>query len=153
MVKYSLTNKKAQAWSMDAIVALTIFFSGVSVLFLYAINVNEDVNTSLEELLVQGNIASELILSDGSQGIFTDNKINQTKLDLLASSNYDSKRSNLGVIDQFYFTLDNLEYGNSSQPFVGNRNSSEVNNIIRIERIAVYKNKLSKFDMFIWRIN
>ena len=147
----SIKQKKAQAWSLDAIIAILIFFSGIAILFFYAINYSDELSSTLDNLLNQGNTASELLLTDNEVGIVSNNIINKTLLDNFYTADYNLKRRELGITDNFYFTLPELEVnGNPTEyigvaPFIGNKNS------IKIERIVVYNNKPVKLDLYVWK--
>ena len=140
-----MVNKKAQAWSLDAMIAILIFFSGIALLFFYAINFSDQISSSLDDLSSQGEVASELILSNTDIGILIDNKVDNTKLGDFSSADYDIKRRELGVKDNFYFTIDGLAGS------VGLLPPSGVKNSIKIERITVYNDKPVKFELFVWR--
>lgn len=150
-IKHKIKEKRAQAWSLDAIVAILIFFSGISILFFYAINYSDQITSTLDDLTSQGNTASELLLSNGELSILTNNKINQTLLDAFYFKDYDQKRRELGIKDNFYFTIDGLTISGNPTPFVGNIPSVNNQNSVKIERIIVYNNKPTKLELYIWR--
>ena len=68
-------NKSGQAWSMDVIVALIIFTAGISILFFYAINLNNQSQINIDDLNYQGNFASEFILSEDRVTIYLKSRI------------------------------------------------------------------------------
>lgn len=144
-------NKKAQAWSLDAMVSVLIFFLAISILFFYSINFDKQTSSSLDDLLNQGNTAANLLLSNEELGLFSNNIINQTLLDEFYNADYQTKKSQIGIRDNFYFTINNLEANGIPVTHAGNMNASDVGNSIKIERIATYKNKPSKFELYIWR--
>lgn len=144
-------NKKAQAWSLDAMISVFIFFLAISILFFYSINFDKQTSSSLDDLMNQGNTASNLLLSNEELGIFSNNLISQTRLNEFNNADYQIKKSQLGIRDNFYFILDNLEVNGVPVDYVGNMNTSNVGNSIKIERIASYKNKPSKFELYIWK--
>jgi len=149
--KKIIKNKKGQAWSIDIMISILIFFAGVSILFFYSINYNDQANSSLADLFNQGNTASNLLLSNEELGLLSNSIINQTLLNNFYNSNYSNRKTGLGIRDNFYFTLDNLEVDNISVDYVGNINTTIARNLIKIERIVTYKNKPSKFDLYIWK--
>ena len=67
-----IKNKRAQAWSLDLVIASIIFIIGIIVLYVYAINYSSQAKDQLDELFYEGNLASELILSEKEQGISGD---------------------------------------------------------------------------------
>lgn len=151
MARFILTNKKAQGWGLDAIIAGVIFLVGVVVLYIYAINYSAQTINDLEELYYEGNLASELILSDQNFGILTDDKVDQTKMEQYQfSTNYTLKKAELGVVNNFYFKMENLTVGGSAVSYIG-LNSSNVESSIQVTRITVYKDKITKFEIVVWK--
>ncbi|MBU0959228.1 MAG: hypothetical protein KKB31_04770 [Nanoarchaeota archaeon] len=142
MVQSILTKKRAQAWGLDVTVAIVIFFAGIVVLYIYAINYSSGQGDDLDDLFYEGNLASELILSDSSLGILSDGKVNQTKLEAF-DANYINRRTDFGISRNFYFTLDNgVNYGRV--------NTTGVDNFIQVTRITIYNNKPTKFQLFVY---
>ncbi|PIN92223.1 hypothetical protein COU55_02100 [Candidatus Pacearchaeota archaeon CG10_big_fil_rev_8_21_14_0_10_31_59] len=145
-----IKNKNGQAWSLDLIIAGVIFLIGIVILFYYAINYSSQSKNQLDELLYEGNLASELILSEEESGILSNGIVNQTKLDFFANLNDTSKRNLIGIKDNFYFVMDNLEINGEPANYVGIINSSETENLIQTTRLTIYKNKPIKFELFAW---
>jgi hypothetical protein len=151
MIENILKYKKAQVWSLDLLIAGIIFLIGVVILYNYAINYSSQSNSNLDELFYEGNLASDLILSGEDMGILSNNAINQSKLDAFYNLDDSTKKSNLGIKSNFYFTLENLEIEGTPTAYVGIMNSSQVDNLIQITRLTIYKNKPIKFQLFVWR--
>ena len=145
-----ISTKKAQVWSLDLIVACIIFLIGILILYIYAINYTPETKNRLDELFYEGNLASKLILSENDYGILSENKINQTKLDDFYNADYQTKRKQLGLSNNFYFTFDGLEINEIPENYVGMINPSGVENLIKITRLSIYKNKPIKFQLFVW---
>ena len=146
-----ISTKKAQVWSLDLIVASIIFLIGIIILYVYAINYSPQSKNQLDELLYEGNLASKLILSEDDFGILSDKKINQTKLDNLNNSDYQSLKRQLGVVNNFYFTFEGMEVGGIPVTYIGMQSSTEIDNLVRISSISIYKNKPIKFELFVWK--
>jgi len=80
--------------------------------------------------------------------------MNQSKIDTFSneiSLDYDKKRRELGVKDNFYFNISGLTENGNSVAYLGNMPGSGNKNSIKIERIVVYNNKLTKFELYVWR--
>jgi len=123
-----IKTKKGQVWSLDIVVALLIFVSGIVILFFYAINYNSQSEQNLEDLLSQGNFASELILSDNPPyGILTNNIVDQNKLTTFYYSDYQTLRQSLGLKDNFYFVMDDMEVYDSPVPI------GDINLVLHLE--------------------
>jgi len=148
MEQYSLINKRGQAWGLDLTVAGVIFAAGIIILYFYAMNYGSQSQKQLDELFYEGNLAAELILSNEDFGILSNQIVNQTKLDQFYV-NYTARRSTLGIKDNFYFFMEGLEIGGSPADYVG-INSTETENRIQISRITVYKEKPTKFLLYVW---
>lgn len=118
-------------------------------MYVYAINYSSQSQKQIDEMLYEGNLAAELILSDEDFGILTNNKINQTKLDEFNNS-YDSKKGTLGVTRNFYFIIDDLELNGAPATYAGKINTTETESNIKVTRIVIYKDKPTKFDLYIW---
>jgi hypothetical protein len=150
-------------WGFDLVMALTIFLVGIIVIYIYAINFLNEGEENLNQLLNDGNLASFLILSEGTPknwtltdveipGILSEEKINQTKLENLYSlslNNYTQIKRMLGTNHELYFNFTNIEISGNPVDGIGNSPTSE-KNLIKIERFTIYNNKPVKFDLFVW---
>jgi len=145
-----ISHKKGQAWSMDVIVSIIIFTLGIAILSFYTINISSQSQINMDDLNYQGNFASEFILSE-DRGIIVGNKVNQTKLDEFYNSDYEEKRIELGIKDDFYFILPDLEISGIPREYVGMKNITPVNNLIQINRFTIYKNKPVTLRFYVWR--
>lgn len=150
MVKSILTrNKLGQGWGIDLVAAVVIFVAGLIILYVYAVNYNNATSNNLNEFLYEGNLASELILSNQDFGILSGREVNQTKLDDF-HDNYDSRKRIVGVTHDFYFTMEGLEIDGSGAAYAGKMNSTNTKNFIQISRITIYKKTPTKFLLYIW---
>lgn len=131
-------NKKAQVWSFDLIIAGVIFLIGIIILFLYAINYTSQTKNHLDELFYEGNLASELILSEEDFGILTNGEVNSTKL---AVFNCSIKKNEMSLKNNFYWSLDGNNY--CDVPV-------NPENLIKVTRITIYNNKPSKFEISVY---
>lgn len=57
--------RNAQAWGFDIIVATGIFIVGIIAFFLYTINYPTGEQEKLDDLLYEGNIIADNLLSEG----------------------------------------------------------------------------------------
>lgn len=149
-MEYFFEKKRAQAWSLDIIIASVIFILGIIILYVYAVNYPSHSRDKLDELFYEGNLASELILGEEDFGIVSNGKVNQTKLNDFSGMNYQYKREQLGVRNDFYFTFEGLEVNGNPKDYVGKMNSSDTEHVIQVTRITVYKNDLTKFHLYVW---
>ncbi|MBU0894691.1 MAG: hypothetical protein KKF48_00305 [Nanoarchaeota archaeon] len=143
--------KKGQIWSFDLVVATIIFLFGLLILFYYAINLSSQSKDKLDEFFYEGNLASELILSEVGVGILSDNKVNQTKLENFDALSDNDKRNFLGLNFNFYFSINNMKISGVPRNYVGILNTTEVDNLIQTTRLTIYENKPVKFQLFVWK--
>ena len=136
--------RRGQVWGLDLVIGCIIFMVGIIVLYFYAINYFSQSDDTLERLFYEGNLASDLILSEDDFGILIDGKINQSKLDQY-STNYSAKKELLGVTRDFYFSLSG-QWGSS--PYYGRANTTPIENRVQVVRVAIHNNKPSKFLLY-----
>jgi len=147
---FLIKNKRSQVWSFDLVVASMIFIMGLFIFYFYVINQSPQSKNQLEEFFYEGDLSSQLILSE-DEGILSGGKINQTKLDIFNDTDYDVKKTQLGISNNFYFTIKDLEVNGVLVDYVGRINDADIENLVKVTRFTVYKNKPVKFEIFIWR--
>ena len=150
MVKSILTNKKAQAWGLDLLVASIIFVISIVVIYFYAINYVSSSSESLRGLFFEAEIASNILLSSEENGILTDWKIDKTKLEIFDSLPENEKKAVLGLSKNFYFYVEGMHIGGALNEYVGILNSTETESQIQIVRLCIYENKPIKFRVIAW---
>lgn len=163
--------KKSQIWGFDLLIAVAIFLFGIIIFYFYAMNFNNESAEVMESLIKDGNIMSNMVLSEGSPsnwtldnvlspGILSSNKIDEIKLSLminLTRDSYNFARTLFNTKFDFYFFLDekiNSEgnlYDGFGKPGVERNNLGEYKDLIKVERFTVYKNKPVKLTLFIWK--
>lgn len=159
-----MINKKAQAWGFDIIVAVGIFVIGLITFFLYTINYPTGEQEKVDELLYEGNVIADNLISEGYPdnwttsivskiGLLTDNKISQEKLESfnqLSLSNYGRTKTMLGTKYNYFV--------NFSTPIQISGNNIEgiglvpqnVKNNIKISRVSIYQNKPVTVEVQVW---
>ncbi len=158
-------NNKGQVWGLDLMMASIIMIVGIIAIYIYAINFSNTSENILEEMFYQGNLVSSLILSEGSPenwtdenmeipGILSNNKINQTKLNLFYNiTNNNSEYKNIKRIlvssYDFYFNFTNMETHGNPISGIG-KIPDNPENLVKVERITIYKNKPTKFSIYMW---
>ena len=89
------------------------------------------------------------MLKDEEIGIVSNGEINQTKLEDFYYKNYDSKKNQLGIKDNFYFNFSGMSVDGSSIEYVGKKDSSE--DLVQVTRFTIYSKKPIKFYVYVWR--
>lgn len=166
MVKYISTNKKAQGWGLDLMIASIIFLAGIFFVYTHVMNLGGGSGSSLTSLNTQAETGSSLILSEGSPenwkelnntetpGITTNKKINQTKLNRFynitnSSRGYQRTKNRLDITDNFYFNFSNMKVGGKEVKGIGEK-PENYDNLVKTERITIYENRITKFNFYIW---
>ncbi len=157
--------KRGQAWGFDLIIASTLFLGGIITFYLYSLNISEEADTNLNKLTYDGNIITNILLSEGVPsnwtesnliypGLLSKNKINQTKLDMfysLSVNNYDTTKAIFNTEYEYYlFFSQNITVNGVQIEGIG---KAPVNprNLIKIERITLYKDQPAKMNLDIWQ--
>ncbi len=164
------SQKKAQAWGFDAMVASLIFISGIVIIYIYAINYPKESQETLDKFFIEGEFATEMLLSEGLPadwnennvvrlGITTDKKINETKLERFyilannqAQQGYAKAKSMLSIRHNFYmnFSQQMTINGNNVQGIGRSFDNIQTKNIIKITRATIYQNKIVSLNLYIW---
>lgn len=164
------SQKKAQAWGFDAMVASLIFISGIVAIYIYAINYPKESQETLDKFFTEGEFATEMLLSEGLPanwdennvirlGITTDKKINETKLERfynLANNQipqgYAKAKSLLNLRHNFFmnFSQQITINGNNIVGLGQSFDGVQTKNIIKITRATIYQNKIVSLNIYIW---
>jgi len=161
--KFLLTemgNKKSQSNSIDLMIASTIFGLGIIVFLIYSINGPNESAETIDSLYGDGESISEIILSEGNPedwdynnvdkiGILTDNKIDERKLEAfydLSINNYSFTKRSFNTLYDYYFIIDdNVSINGNNINGIGKPNFNisniDAENIIKITRFSIYKDK------------
>jgi hypothetical protein len=162
-------DKKAQIWSLDLIIATTIFLIGIITVYLFSVNLSSEADENLNTLLYEGNLIASNILSNGSPsnwqlgniddtimpGILTDGKIDASKLakfdSFLASPQNVAKiKIKLNTKFNFCFNVSGKEFGDDYGKICTIDMPADVSNKIKVTRFTIYNNITRKFELEIW---
>jgi len=156
--------KRAQAWGFDLMMATAVFFLGIATIYLYSLNFPLESEETIKNMQYEGNIIAENILSDGSPinwnitnvaklGILTNNIINDTKMEqfyLLSSTEYARTKSLFGAKYNYYVNLSEpISINGEQKSGIGALNEN-AENLIKISRFTIYKNKSVTLYVYIW---
>ncbi|NQU32276.1 MAG: hypothetical protein HQ521_03495 [Bacteroidetes bacterium] len=147
-------HKKGQVWSLDLLVAFIIFTVSLGVIYFYALNYTAGSSDDLSELFYEGDLASNLLLSEWEQwnfGLLEDGKIVQGRLEDFDSRLPEEKKTRVGVSNNFYFSMPGMKISGVPQEYVGIVNVTSVDSQVKITRIVIYENKPTKFELIIWK--
>ena len=162
--------KKGQIWGMDLVIATIIFSAAIAFFYLYTFNQSAESERLLEDLGYEGGIITDTLLSEGHPenwnetnvvqlGILTNGKINETKLEQfynMSRNDYFSLKRVLNSRYNFYFFLEeNMSITGQTIDGIGytgiTRNNLSAENIVKTERIVIYKNKPMGANLYIWK--
>ncbi len=171
MINKKITiNKKSQAWGIDLMVAVGIFSVAIVVFFVYSINQTSEARETLEDLLYNGKIISNSILSEGYPenweefnvikiGVLDeDGKIDEEKLERFynfVQTDYPQTKNLFNTrYDYYFFLSENMTINLEEVEGVGkpefDMENIEVDNIIKITRFTIYKDKPVSAYLYIW---
>jgi hypothetical protein len=162
--------KKAQIWGFDMVVAIIIFLVGILIFYIYTINSQIESEETLDVLFYEGNLIMGNILSNGYPenwtsenvvkiGILTDGKINQEKLEnfhYLAQDDYSKTKQLFNTKYDYYFFLSesmiisDIEVEGIGEPGAGVDFDLESDNLIKINRVTIYKDKPVNAYLYVW---
>ncbi len=166
-------NRKAQVWSFDIIIGVTLFLTAVILFYVYAVNFSNEGQNAIEELNKDGEFVSSNLLSEGFPknwnltnvavpGIASQRRINQTKLDLfyqLNAQSYNTTRRKLNTRFDFYVFFSNRTVANGSvidgigKPGLNRTtilNAESPRNIIASDRYVIYNNEPMVMTVYLW---
>lgn len=117
--------KRAQGWGFDIIIASTLFLFAIILFYQYSLNYSSENEEIIQSLSYDGNIIGNSLLSEGypknwnatnviTPGILSDNKINNTKLELFynLSLDYNKSKSLFNTRFDYYINFSMLIYFN-----------------------------------------
>jgi len=159
-----MKSKKAQAWGFDIITAMGIFIFGLTIFFLYTINYPNNEEEKLDELLYEGNIVADSLLSTGFPenwtissvsriGLLTNSSIDQNKLEqfyTISSTEYQRTISMFGIKYNYFVNFsDSITISGQPISGIGLFSQSPQNNI-KISRISIYEGKPVTVEVYVW---
>ncbi len=170
MMKYS---KIGQAWGFDLLIAVSIFFIGMVIFFLYSINYPKEGQQEIEMLQYESDYIGEILLSEGYPsdwnienlgkiGIVNNGKINETKLERFYSlannnlnpSGYEQVKSLFNTRYNFFINFSRpiiisgseILEGGIGKNFVG----EDSENLLKTTRITTYQNSPVTMNLYLW---
>jgi hypothetical protein len=156
--------KRAQAWGLDIIIASGLFMIALILFYFYAINYSNEAGKSYDDLIYQGNVVADTILSEGFPedwtnstvivpGVLVEGRIDDSKLELFYNLTNNDYNRTLKLLNTNYNFFMNLSTG-----IVINGNyvdgigtlSANPDNLIRIDRFIIYKDNPAVLSLYIW---
>jgi len=156
-------SRKAQTFSMDFLIASTVFVLAFSILYVYwtyttkQINETRDINDMIDKVY----LISQIWFRKGTPeywnpsnvidlGLASDHRFNQTKMDSLTDPllDYDNVSDLIGVETyDFYFriynTTNDLIYDFGLEP-------SSPENVIKIKRVGILNRNVAIVEVMVW---
>ena len=156
--------KRGQAWGLDLMMASFLFIGGILVVYIYSLNLSDQTEETLSQLKYDGTTVADSLLSEGTPrnwqagnvekiGLLNGGRINETKLELfynLSITSYQKTKILFGVNSNYYVIFSEpLAIGASSVDGIGSAPANP-KNLIKITRIAIYKEKPTNIDILQW---
>ena len=156
--------KISQAWGLDLMIAVMVFFSGIVVFYIYSINYSANQDDLISKMINAGNLISDSILSEGYPknwsadnvakiGILSSGKINETKLErfyYLASGDYNKTKRIFNLKYDYYFFSDENFTINSLQVEGIGKKPGDTENLVKVMRLAAYQEKPINIYVYIY---
>jgi len=164
---------KAQSFSIDLVIALLLF--GFTLLFYYETTTNLSANeiASFKDVLYNAKVISSYLISEGYPtnwtkdnvsliGIMTNNRVNETKLEMFASMDYSLTKQIFNTPYDYYLFFQarngsivpiNDSVEGIGKPGVSYSNLKEVENprhLVTIHRIVIRSNDIMKMVIYQW---
>lgn len=100
-VRKTMSAKKSQTWSLDALIAMALFM--VAIMAFFYITSYSATSKKTESIEQESQTLPESLLAEGneSKGFVIDNRINPEKLSEFANQSYDEIKKNLGIKNDF----------------------------------------------------
>lgn len=157
-------NKGGQMWGFDLMMATVIFIVAIIIFYLYTLNASEEAKANIDRLSYEGDIIADALLLEGtpknwtnetviSPGILSKSIVNQTKLELfynLSRYDYNKTKLLLNTKYDYYIYLSESMILNGEQVSGIGKAPTNQKNLIKIERITVYKDKPIKLIIEVW---
>lgn len=157
MVKSTLS--KAQTFSLDFFIALTIFLIGFSILMIFWNYVNSQTYEikSSEELMDLAFSLSEIFFIEGVPkywneenvkviGLANENRINETKLNLLNTIGYENVKRKLNLDFDFM-----LKIKNDDELYSFGLTPGRSSTIVKINRIGILNSTPVLIEVILWK--
>lgn len=159
-----MLNQKAQAWGFDIIVATGIFIFGIIAFFLYTINYPTGEQEKLDDLLYEGNIIADNLLSEGYPenwttstvskiGILSNRVVSQEKLEYfnqLSTTEYGRTKTILGTKYNYFINFSSsIQISGTSIEGIGLL-PYNTKNSIKVSRVSIYQNKPVSIEVQVW---
>ncbi len=157
-------NKRGQGWGFDLVIASIIFTFAITFFYIFALNYSSGSEEVLRSLEYEGQLIADSLLSEGNPlnwnetniykiGIVSNNKINNTKLEMfynLTNKSFYKTKELFAIQNNYYINFsDPINISGSIKPFIGNY-SANAKNLIRISRLSVYNNKPVSVSVNVW---
>jgi len=161
---------KAQMWSMDFVVSVTMFFIAViMILFAWDYTASENYEQiTFNEMQSKGLIVSDVLVRTGGSPsdwnetamaiglVSEENIIDEDRLrNFIFYMDYNDSKGIMGIRNyDYYFTMKNLDNEtmqlDSQNIEKGNSPSTNVNMIVPVQRYVIFQEEIAKIDFILW---
>ncbi len=156
---------KGQIWSIDLIIAVTIFLTGIIFFYVYTLNYGNDADTTLVEMQYDAEHIADIVRSAGYPknwspgevnipGIIDEGHINESKLSklaLLTEQDYQRTKALFATSYNWFINFSEpMIIGNVTYASIG-QTSTNPTELFRVQRITIYRNKPVIMNIYIWK--
>ena len=155
---------KAQVFSIDFLVAVSIFLLVLAVVMIYwsytSIQIEE--TKTINEMIDKGYMISQVWFREGTPeywdpnnvrdiGLLSDHRINETKMNYLNDIGYNRVKEIIGAAPyEFRFNVSFTNCYGSGYSFPFGLYPTQASNVIRIQRAGILNSSIAIIEVLIW---
>lgn len=164
---------KAQAFSLDLIIAILIFGSAILIYYKTVINLSDQDEVLLDDILADAKTISGSLITNGYPtnwskdnvsriGVITNSRVNETKLEQFSRISYKESRKLFGTTHNYYVFFrdrnDNIIPFNESLEGIGKQGINSTNiqtvenprKLVKVTRLIIRESDIAKMVIYLW---
>jgi len=164
-----MTEKKAQAWGLDLMIALVIVSIAVFSFLFFIVNHTNETKEEFRGISYDAEFIADSLMSPGmpvnwsegnvvSIGIVDGGRINESKLENfynLAENDYNKTRRTFKTAYDYLFTLEgNFSINSTNVSGIGKPGSDANNltgdNVAAVKRVIIYQDRIATAKIYVW---
>ena len=152
---------KGQVFSMDFMIACTVFVLAVSILFVYWTYTSNKIDETnrINDMIEKAYLISEIWFREGipkhwnassvvDLGLSDEHRFNRTKMDSLNDLGYENVSKLIGIeVYDYNFTVYDT---NKNMLYTFGQNPSNTDNIVKIKRVGILDGEIVIMDTMVW---
>lgn len=152
-------DKAAQVWFLDFMAGLFIFLVVVIFYYNYYENMDDEVDTAWNEMVVDSKTISSSLMSEGYPidwsrtnvdriGLSNNNfRLNESKLIEFLQMEYNTTQKIFATRFEYYFFLEDK---NDNQYYHVGRSSENSTRLVQTTRLVIYNSSMYRMVLYVW---